>query len=224
MQTPALLGRPGSRPFKLFATGCRRMEVLQLKVKDVNLSPSDPTITFRHDCDGGQFIKTKETATLLMTKHLRGVLLDYGIPDDPDAWVFPSKKGQEKHMDWPKGSFLRAKELAGMPDWSSSRTIRRSVGTHLCRQGMHPTLVSRFLRHHSLDVTEKYVDLETQDLTAITGKLEPNDSGNDSGSSELAEKAAVMANGLSEVIGEYHKACTVERETGFEPATLSLEG
>lgn len=160
------------RDYALFVlginSGLRVSDLLSLKVSDV--------------CDNG---KLKDRITL--TEKKTGKRKDFPISDasrkalsllleglkndntdNNNAWLFPSRKGNEpitRGQAW--RILIDAGKHAGMKDSIGTHSMRKTFGYHAYKKGMDLSLIQKLLNHSSPAITLAYIGITKEDMDSV---------------------------------------------------------
>ncbi|NUN97113.1 MAG: site-specific integrase [Candidatus Omnitrophica bacterium] len=201
-----------------WATGARHREITGLEWRD--LEPEASTVTFRHDPAKGKRIKNRKDRTVAIPSALMEAILRE--KRDGSVWVFEHADGR-RMLDLKIGIRLTAKR-AGLPG-VSAHTIRHTVGSILTQTaGM--TAARDHLGHSDFRMTSHYSHSGEDERRAIVEALGKVFEGQDAHTkTHTGEGISAILAGSEEVVSLLRRLVSVvERETGLEPATLSLEG
>lgn len=141
-----------------------------------------------------------------------------------DRWVFPSRK-RERYVYWPQRAFDRARDAADLV--GGVHTLRHTFATWFLREVPDLFLLARLLGHSDAAVTKRYAHLLPDHLARARNAVQVG-----SPVGPAANEARLRWRHLSmqDVAGPYPPPypettgteLTLERDTGFEPATFSL--
>ena len=122
--------------------GLRATELIELKVNDVSLD--DNVITIHRKGNVYQELPTPKQLKLQLTKYLNR----YG--DKLDGLLFVSKNGNE--LTIPNIHYM----LKKCNDNISPHSLRRYCCTKMLKDGIPIVMVSRFMNHSSIEITNSY--------------------------------------------------------------------
>lgn len=152
---------PYLHPIVLIAlgTGARKMEILNLKWKDIDL-----------DNDRAKVDKTKNKTRMGMTfqGELKDVLLDLYKNKTSDVWVFPSKDGT-KSFDI-RRSWERAIKDADIEDFRF-HDLRHTTATYMGEMGCSPFEIQKMLNHKTIQMAMKYTHIPDSHKKGLQKKL-----------------------------------------------------
>ena len=201
-----------------WATGARMREITGLRWEDIDFKAH--TIHFRPN--DARAIKNKRDRKV----HVSPALLDHlrEVKEKAQSeWVIAKYNG--KRVDDVKKSVQRTAERAGL-EGVSTHIVRHSVGSLLAGTGTPLTAVRDILGHSDLRVTSRYTHSNESERKAAAETLAriygvPNAYKNAYKDPEIMDRLEECEEFVSLRESIFR---VVERETGFEPATLSLEG
>lgn len=156
-------------------TGGRRAEVCALAIADVDLTGGVATITFRKGKGGKARTLPLHSEAV---KHLRR-WLDRRPTDSPSLFAVPVRTRGREDVPTPLspmrlvGLLREARELAEIEDDAvvAPHAYRRFAASALLRSGASLKVVSEFLGHASLAVTEKYCMLDPDEMQENVEKM-----------------------------------------------------
>ena len=211
-----------------WATGARMSEILTLEWKDLLYDRKE--IQFEHDPVRGKWVKGKKTASVAVHPEILQYLKDHHEPVDDSNWVFAhggEKRRGERIKSLKKGirDAVERAELEGI----SSHIVRHSVGSFLGANGAPLSTIRDHLRHGDFRMTNRYTHgIDEEKLKASQVLLEALKGSNaclNACAGSKIEKILLRLKNDPEVVSAVKTIRRkMERETGFEPATLSLEG
>ena len=130
--------------FSLY-TGCRRANMLQLEVRDVDLV--NDTINFR-DPKGG------EDYMVDIHPDLRVILADRCDGEEPNYRVFQFRDHNEVWYQ-----FVKIRDYCALPKGLVYHSIRHTTGTWLAERGVPIQNIARVLGHKTLEMSMRYTKL-----------------------------------------------------------------
>jgi integrase/recombinase XerD len=160
-----------------------------------------------------------------------------------EKWVFPSLETRERYVHWPKRQFDRARKAAGLT--GGPHTLRHSFATHFLAGCPDLFLLARVLGHSDVAVTRLYAHLlkdrlaRARNVVSFASPIGPAALAAQQRWGEVLlvceledhDIAAPDAQNLGQDLGQNERgvkpsqpnaSSSLERETGLEPATLSL--
>lgn len=168
----AYRGRLASAVLHVLAfTGARRSDVCALAISDIDLSASPPSITFRAS-KGGKCHRLPLHRDVVAALKL---WIDRRPTDSPSLFAVPvlTRAGGARAVVNTKltparivGILRQCARLAEIIDVDVCKphAYRRFAASNLLRCGASLKVVSEFLGHSSLDVTEKYISSDPEEL------------------------------------------------------------
>ncbi len=101
--------------------------------------------------------KTYERRTVSVLASLRPELEEHlaGLPDDPDALLFPSPEGggPMRHSNFCHRYFKPAVRAGGLPEATRFHDLRHTYAALLIAEGAHPKAVQERMGHRSIQTT-----------------------------------------------------------------------
>ncbi len=145
-------------------TAMRKMEILSIKLKDIDL---EKRVIYIPQAKAGSRQQP-------ITAHLAGFLKTYLDSARPDQiWLFPADKSVSGHTMNIEKPFRRVVKAAGMdPKQVVRHTLRHTAITHLVQAGIDLPTVKRISGHRTLQMVERYSHQNGQHIQAAMDKLE----------------------------------------------------
>ena len=138
-----------------FKTGCRREELVSLKVSEVNFEADE--LTFKDTKNGTDHV-------LPMTGEISSLLSRLCVGKDSTSPVFSSFLNGDQLLN----RFKKVRDACGMDDDAVWHTFRHSCGTHLAEAGVPLHAIGGVLNHKSQATTQRYAKhSKTQKLNAL---------------------------------------------------------
>lgn len=131
-------------------TGLRRGELFNLKVKDIDLSGTRPSITVI-----GEGAKTGQTRKIPLNDTAFYILETWLIEHHPKNHVFPSPKTGGR-MDNIKSAWTSLRKLANLPD-VRLHDLRHTFGTKLAHARIDMITIKELMGHEFLETTARYM-------------------------------------------------------------------
>lgn len=156
-----------------FDTGCRPIELFQLRVKDVDLDDNCITVVSYKG-------KKRRERAFEMTSRVREVLTVLCEGKAPDAFVFTYKKGKKTlPFKSVKRSFTTAKRLAGLEgvslDGFRLYDARHTATTRLIRRGLSLEEAGKLMGHSQPKTTWRYMHVDKSTRRRAAELLEQDD-------------------------------------------------
>jgi len=165
----------------LYDTGARVQELVGIKLKDLRFGKT-PTVTVLGKRNKIRTIPIMERTV----QHLKKYLLEFhsGVPTVSDAPLFYSVSHGEQHPLTDRRVRYLLKDYADrarqtcieIPLNVHPHMFRHSRAMHLYQNGMDLTLVSQWLGHANLEVTQVYAHADTEHKRAAIAKATPENS------------------------------------------------
>jgi len=146
------------------ATGMRKMEILSIRIRDIDFDRQ--TISIPKAKSGGR--------QQPITRHLADFLREWvkSIPEDQE-WLFPSKKSVTGHIVNIDKAFRRVVQAAGLDTREVVRhTLRHTAISHMVMANIDLLTVKRISGHKSLSMVERYAHQNGEHIRAAMDKLE----------------------------------------------------
>ena len=140
------------------ALGLRVSETLRLKKQDIDFKNRLVTITKS---------KNGKVRVLALSDFAIGVLEQMQAFNGNSAFVFPSPKGDDKHITLPHRTVQKLKQAAGLTRFKS-HDLRRYFASTLANKGASLLQTSRALGHSSTAITQqRYAFVNAQSLASV---------------------------------------------------------
>lgn len=147
----------------VLSTGIRSRNVREVKVND--LDTSNRTLYLRNT-------KAHKSQTIYLTQHILNILIEWlkmtGISGESP--LFPTLFGDEMNVDTIKSAFRRYAIDRGVE--TSLHILRHTYARDLVRADVNPVIIKELLGHHSLEVTQRYIKLFSDDIQKATDGLD----------------------------------------------------
>lgn len=154
----------------MLGTGIRLGEVCNLRWQDIDFNSGLVSV----------FGKKRKVVTIPIATKLRKELADFYVYNQSffdgklSPYVFCSTKKTQLSTDTVASIFKRLKELHDFDGVRlSAHTFRHSFASRALRNGMDAITLQRILRHESLQMTERYVNMWASDLKDHNEKFNP---------------------------------------------------
>jgi integrase len=145
-------------------TSMRRMEILSIRLKDIDCGRR---IIFIPNAKAGA---REQPITGRLADYLQNELENAG---EGQEWLFPSLKSSTGHVVNVEKAFRRVVEKAGMdPKEVVRHTLRHTAITHLVQAGVDLPTVKRISGHKTLRMVERYSHQNGEHIQAAMDKLE----------------------------------------------------
>lgn len=147
-----------------YAGGLRRMEVVQLRIPDIDSSRMVLRIA-----NG----KGRKDRYVPLSAHLLELLRRYWKVHRPSDWLFEGRKSGSHLGRKTVGTvFLKARRAAGIRKPATAHSLRHSYATHLLESGVNLRVIQKLLGHRSLRTTEKYTHVAGNYLSETPSPLD----------------------------------------------------
>ncbi|TYO73059.1 tyrosine-type recombinase/integrase [Rossellomorea marisflavi] len=154
----------------LLSSGIRRGELAEIRWRDVDLENGMITVSGKKRKENGVPIASKMCVELLQFKEYCGMFFDGELSE----YVFCSVKGEKLNPESVGTIFKRLKKKFGWEDVRlSPHTFRHTFASYVVKGGMDSTIVQRMLRHESLAMTQRYMNVWGSDLRESNEKHNP---------------------------------------------------
>ena len=162
----------------LYATGVRRAELVNMRVRDID---SKRMVVRIH----GKGLKDRE---VMLSKVLIEVLREHWKGHKPTEWLFPGGKWHTSSnpvtskVAWQ--ACLRAAKRCGLEKKVHPHVLRHCFATHLLDAGTDLRTIQILLGHSSLEQTARYLHVSKRHLSAAVSPLDalfPNKTTNSDG-------------------------------------------
>ena len=154
----------------MLSTGMRRGELANLRWSDIDFENSVMSV----------FGKKRQSASIPITDKMRKELSDYFMyvksvyDGNPSKYVFSSSAKTQLSPDSIGMVFKRLKYKFGWTDVRlSPHTMRHTFASRSLKNGMGSITLQRMLRHESLQMTQRYVNMWGNELKDHNDKYNP---------------------------------------------------
>ena len=145
-------------------TAMRRMEILSIKIKNIDLERRMVFIP------NGKTGAREQPITKHLTDFLRGYL---EVAKPEQEWLFSSLASRTGHVVAIEKAFKRVVRQAGMdPSQVVRHTLRHTAITHLVQAGVDLPTVKRISGHKTLSMVERYSHQNGEHIQEAMDKLE----------------------------------------------------
>lgn len=142
-----------------FYTGCRVSELVNLRVRNVDLEQETIQIG-----DEDFTTKSRRTRIVLISKQLKDILETCVSTKRGDDYLFGKTKKQPFTADYVSKQFKQAVLRAGLSDRIHFHTLRHSYGSLLANENCAITVVKDLMGHSDIRTTLKYLHSNIFDL------------------------------------------------------------
>ena len=154
----------------LYGAGLRINEALQLDCKDWPDDADSITIT-------GKGNKQRQIVLLpSVLNAMRHYLQACPFPIERDRPLFVGKQGKRLNQGVAQRDMRLLRAQLGLPDTVTPHALRHSFATHLLVDGVNIRAIQELLGHASLSTTQRYTELDVNDMRDIIERLHPRGS------------------------------------------------
>lgn len=93
--------------------------------------------------------------------------------DTPDRPVFVGERGGRLHQGVAQKAMRDLRRAVGLPETATPHALRHSFATHLLQNGANLREIQELLGHASLSTTQRYTDINAEELLAVYKKAHP---------------------------------------------------
>ena len=147
----------------LYAAGLRRSELLNLKIKDIDISRN--VINVR----AGKGNKDRQT---LLAESLKNQLQDYLKEYQPKEYLFEGQTGGKYATSSLAKVVKKSAKAAGINKEVTPHVLRHSFATHLLENATDIRYIQELLGHSSIKTTERYTHVANTTQNKITSPLD----------------------------------------------------
>lgn len=151
----------------LYGAGLRIDEALQLNCSQWPTNQDSFTIT-------GKGNKQRQIVLLPVVQeqmaHYRRLC---PFPEAPKRPLFLGKQGKRLHQGVAQRDMRAIRAALQLPDTLTPHALRHSFATHLLLDGVNIRAIQELLGHASLSTTQRYTELNVEDLRDLIDRLHP---------------------------------------------------
>lgn len=153
----------------LLGSGCRLGELVNLRWQDIDFENYTLTV----------FGKKRQYSSIPLTGKLKKELAEYRVflqqifKDQDLNYVFTSARNKQITHTAVKNVFQRLSKVMNFPVRLSAHTFRHTFAATMVRSGCDAFTLQRMLRHNSLEMTTRYVNLFGTALKEINDRHNP---------------------------------------------------
>jgi len=157
----------------MYSSGLRKMEVQNLKLKDIDLKEEVVKVI---DGKGGKdrLLPVGKSAVRMIQKYLDVVRPKF-MKDPKVENLFLSQTGEGINQHSIHYVFLRYREKSELTKKITAHSLRHACALHMLRGGAPIQVIQAMLGHKELSTTQKYTKLCPADLKAIHKKFHPRE-------------------------------------------------
>ena len=147
----------------VLSTGIRSRNVREVKLSDLDLQ--NRTLYLRDT-------KSHKSQIVYLSKSVVKVLNEWlKLTELPsDSPLFPNELGEEMSLNVCKVAFIRYARRRGVE--TSLHILRHTYARDLVQADVNPVIIKELLGHHSLEVTQRYIKLFSDDIRKATDGLD----------------------------------------------------
>ena len=150
----------------LYGCGLRIDEALSLDIQDL---PRDGFLRVT-----GKGNKQRQVPVL---KEVESVIEEYRsacpFPETPERPLFLGAKGKRLNQGVVQKAMRSLRKQLNLPETATPHALRHSFATHLLQNGANLREIQELLGHSSLSTTQRYTDINFEDLREIYHKSHP---------------------------------------------------
>jgi integrase/recombinase XerD len=147
----------------LYSSGLRIGELLNLKVKDLNLSEGYGWV---RNGKGGK------DRPFIIAHSLKEELRSYLQDKNPESWLFLGWNRSPYDSSSVREILKKASRKAGLSKKAYPHMLRHSFATHLIQNGYSPLEVQPLLGHNDVNTTMIYLHLAAANLLNVRSPLD----------------------------------------------------
>lgn len=148
-------------------TGARAEEIITLRVGDVNLDDLLITIV-------GKGARQRVVPfSLGLRAELHGWIEQLPHDASPDSWLFPTARGHISYRNMHRDFVALCRSVGISGRRMSFHSLRHTFATSYVANGGDPLRLQRVLGHTNLQMTSRYVQTQTKDLSAVHERYSP---------------------------------------------------
>jgi integrase/recombinase XerD len=154
----------------LYATGLRVSELMELKLRDINLERGYLVVMGKGSKE--RAVPMGEIAMAAVSQYLRGGRAALLKGRDADhVFISSRRRGMSRQMFWERIKHYAAK--AGISRSISPHTLRHSFATHMLDNGADLRAVQAMLGHSDISTTQIYTHVSRERLKKVHEKYHP---------------------------------------------------
>ena len=147
----------------VLSTGIRSRNVREVRVSDLDLH--NRTLYLRDT-------KSHKPQMVYLSKSIVKILNEWLslIELSSDSALFPNELGEEMSLEVCKTGFIRYAKRRGVE--TSLHILRHTYARDLVKANVNPVIIKELLGHHSLEVTQRYIKLFSDEIQQATEGLD----------------------------------------------------
>jgi len=150
----------------LYGSGLRINEALSLNIEDL---PREGFIRVIGKGDKERQVPILEQIELRLTEYRAAC----PYPETPKRALFLGAKGGRLNQGVVQKSMRDLRKQLSLPETATPHALRHSFATHLLQNGANLREIQELLGHASLSTTQRYTDVNFEDLRAVYDKAHP---------------------------------------------------
>ena len=151
----------------LYACGLRIQEALGLNITDL---PRDGFLVVM-----GKGRKERQVPVLpIVNKTLAAYRAACPFAETPARPLFVGEKGKRLHQGVAQKALRDVRAQLSLPETATPHALRHSFATHLLQNGANLREIQELLGHASLSTTQRYTDVNAEELINIHKKFHPH--------------------------------------------------
>ncbi len=152
-------------------TGLRVEEMSDLKVKDILINNTHPSVVVRNGKGSKKrIVKINDKFKNTCHKFLK-IREGFGLSNDEEQFLLTSQKGKKLTTRALQKQFKQCINQANLPSHYSIHCLRHTYATNLLKASGNLKLVKEQLGHSSIKTTEVYIALVEEDTKKALNKL-----------------------------------------------------
>ena len=159
------------------STGCRLNEILNLQVKDIDLSQRIITIRNKNDfkTKSGRIRRIPIADSLeMLLRSLLGYDSNVYELNNTERYLFANENGFRYNKDYISRRFKRYLRACNMPEKFHFHCLRHTYITNLVKAGANMNYIKQIAGHADLKTTENYIHIGVEDLRNAVNKVSFN--------------------------------------------------
>jgi integrase/recombinase XerC len=98
------------------------------------------------------------------------------FPEEATRPIFIGVQGKRLNQGVAQRSMRELRAALGLPDTVTPHALRHSFATHLLLNGVNTRAIQELLGHASLSTTQRYTELDVEDIRKLINDLHPRSS------------------------------------------------
>lgn len=164
--SPALKARDTALMCLLYGAGLRINEALSLNIRDIPVADNALRVT-------GKGSKQRIVPLIPAIRMALAALLKRHPDPGPDSPVFLGERGRRLNAGIAQKILRDFRRSENLPEHATPHALRHSFATHLLANGADLRSIQELLGHASLSTTQRYTDINTDQLMEVWRKAHP---------------------------------------------------